>query len=79
MHDILTRYRALRKARLIGMLWVECDHCYLAPLDAFHGYNAREYITHADLDRLILSIEYYQSLRKAVQSEAAPARSICAA
>ena len=78
MHDTLMRYLALRKARLIGMLWVECDHCYLAPLGAVHGYNAREFITPAELHRLVEAAEL-ACLRKSVQPEVLPVELVCAA
>ncbi len=76
MHDTLIRYLALRKARLIGMLWVECDHCYLAPLDAIHGYSAREFITQVDLHRLIEALELACLRRSALLPEV---RVACAA
>lgn len=57
MHDTLIRYLALRKLRLIGMLWVEADCLFLAPLDAIHGFNVRENISWANLIRKVEEVE----------------------
>lgn len=71
MHDILLRYLALKKKKLIGMLWVEQDQCYLAPLICFHAYNVRENITWANLVRMIEEIEREElkGMRKDVERE----------
>lgn len=76
-HDQVLRYLALRRARLIGMLWSDSGHYFLAPL----GVDRRDCADPISKIRLMSLIETLECPRKAVQSEVADdeQEDVCAA
>lgn len=61
--EMLMRYVELRRAGLMGQLWIEGSY-YYAPLGTPHAYNGRQPISRADFGALV-----QQAGRKPVVSE----------
>lgn len=52
-HALTMKYLKLRKEGKIGQLWPEAGAYYIAPVGAFHGFSARQFIAYKELVEFI--------------------------